>query len=287
MYKLSSHYVARTGQYILGVMIVVAFLMSVWGCAGKLKLPDLGSVDDLIDTSKSSHEYKTEVKIEIKTDLDNIPVVDMSPGIIMPPIIPLPTNTPFASPDDPTQVPTMIPTVKPTAPPLGPKPTRIPDPPVGDMEVSVSGIPEMTRENMEELNKTCIWSLKSGDDRIAVFHRYLSDPPSCFECPFEPSWVLEYFRGCRQISELTFADWQSIGDGSATFAVDITGDGVIVTCNGEPEAVEVQNVPKDHWKLDDRYCDGWKDSPAIATLKTSGTRGAMRGLIPGRSILGL
>lgn len=283
-------YVARCSLFAIGVMFVAATLsMILGGCAGKLKLPDLGSVDDLIDTSKSNHEYKTEVKIEIKTDLDNIPVVDMSPGIIMPPIIPLPTNTPFASPDDPTPVPTMVPTVKPTAPPLDPrpKPTKPPTQPSGDMEVSVSGIPEMTRENMEELNKTCLWSLKSGDDRIAVFHRYLSDPPSCFECPFEPSWVLEYFRGCRQISELTFADWQSIGDGSATFAVDITGDGVIVTCNGEPEAVEVPNVPKDHWTLDDRYCDGWKDSPAIATLKTSGTRGAMRDLIPGRSIMGL
>lgn len=282
-------YVARCSLFAIGVMFVAATLsMFLGGCAGKLKLPDLGSVSDIVDTATDKHEYKTEVKIEIKTDLDNIPVVDMSPGIIMPPIIPLPTNTPFASPDDPTPVPTMVPTVKPTAPPLGPKPTRIPDsPPVGDMEVSVSGIPEMTRENMEELNKTCLWSLKSGDDRIAVFHRYLSDPPSCFECPFEPSWVLEYFRDCRQISELTFADWQSIGDGSATFAVDITGDGVIVTCGGKSEAVEIDSVPKDHWSLDSSYCDGWKDSPAIATLKAGGIRGVMRDLIPGRSILGL
>lgn len=267
--------IRRLAVDAVGIALVFVFLTAWLGCAGKLKLPDLGSVDDLIDTSKSSHEYKTQVKIEIKTDLESIPVVDMSPGIIMPPIIPLPTNTPFAAPPaQPTPIePVNTPPVKPTAPPLEPIPTPLPGG-GSDYSVSVVGIPVMTDSNKDEINKQHLFCLQSGADRIGVFHRYLQ--PAWPHGEWWPVYRVEYYRGCDQIAEVPLNDMEPMPGTSGTFLIDIESDGVMVTLGDNSEALSIDGIPQSGWSLV-QGCAGWFESESEAAMSKATVKDRARG----------
>ena len=237
----------------VSVLLVALFCIAVLalsGCAGgNLKLPDLGDmkVNDLVQTGGEAKQYKTEVDVSIKSDLDNIPEVSVSSGSgetksysVIETTPAAPTPTPYIGPGEPTkppdktpEIPTQKPTMGPVKPrptppqptPPGPKPTPEPTP-EKSMKVCVSKIPIMTLENRDELNKQLLFCASVGDQRIGVYHRYVEPKNGN---PWFPAWRIEAWDGDHQVMEWYIFDAHKLIGESAQFLIDYSG-AIEVTC---------------------------------------------------------
>ncbi len=249
----------------VSVLLVALFCIAVLalsGCAGgKLSLPDLGDmkVNDLVQTGGEAKQYKTEVDVSIKSDLDNIPEVSVSSGsaqksytITETPTDPTPTpyigpgeptKPPDKTPEKPTPKPTMGPVKpKPTIPqptPSGPKPTPEPTPPE-TIKVCVRDIPKMTEENKDKINKQLLFCAYAGDQAVGIYHRYLQ--PDWPVGPWWPTWRIEVWSEGHQVGEWDIQRSHNLPEKNATFLVDYSG-AIEVTC------IETGDVQTLDWKF--------------------------------------
>lgn len=157
--------------------------------------------------------------------------------------------------DNPTGPKT--PTVTPTSVP-SPTPTPLAG---GMMRVRVEGIPEMSNENKDSINKQALFCLQSGRDELGIYHRYMQ--PNWPDGNWWPCYKLEYFRNGDQVEDVDKPDWEELPDGKATFLIDFTHPTLIVVhCEENDTSESISESHPAEFHLSEN-CMG-NDSPATA-----------------------
>lgn len=174
------------------------------------------------------------------------PTTTRMPMIITP--LPIDTSTP---------VPTWTRTPKPL-------PTAQPTQNAYSIRVRVSGIPEMTDQNKDQLNKQVLFCLKNGNDMILIVHRYYQ--PDWPVGEWWSTWRLEYLRNGENLQEVPHKLCGRITGATMTFSIDWSHiEDIVATC--EESGFVERNYVLDHyrtWELSED-CGDCFPSASVAT----------------------
>lgn len=188
-------------------------------------------------------------------------------GVTVPDIVdmlvtPTPSETGPVEPTQPakpTFTPAPTPQVKPTMPPLktpGVKPTPEPTP-EKSMKVCVSGIPKMTEENKDQINKQLLFCCYAGDQAVGIYHRYLQ--PDWPVGKWWPTWRIEVWSAGKQVGEWDVQKSHDLPAENAEFLIDYSGS-IEVTCltTGDSQQLDWKMPAGKTLQLgEDEYCGAW------------------------------